>query len=513
MSGFFLFEGYISRATQLTLVGLGLSITGAALALNGDLPLGMVCLVAAGVADMFDGRIARATPSTDDQKAFGVQIDTVADMAGFGVVPAVFGLVVLGVHPLAVLLMVLWVCAAALRLAFFNVHGVDSTGGSATYTGLPVTFAALIIPTAHWLSRHLPHGELLLIVVYALTTLAFVANVPVPKPKGRAIAMLLGTAVLLTAAWLLSPGTDPGAHGHEGLETGSRGVEQIPVELDRAPGQPEHDGGPSEVKRSLVLAPLHRPGHEGLLDRADRERPHLDHGEPTEAHGLEPGELALVEQTGRPGPQRDGVHRVQRALEGADGAGQARRGEVEAVVVGGRQAQDDAVASLADRLTEQSADRHVPALDGQRGVEVDVAEGQHPAIARAGQVIGVGIDRTGTRLQGAGEEVIERGEGTDRSRGLAGIDPVASDEGLDLAPRRGPGLQPALQPAEGTPAHERHRHEASEGGLVQKTQLALAVDLLAEDLSGDPVAHLYRAPGHRSGPRVSFPSPLRVAHD
>lgn len=92
--------------------------------------------------DMADGRVARLTRT---QSAFGVQLDSLADVISFGVAPAVllyrWSLTTLGMGGIA--LAFVYVACGAIRLARFNViaEGGDKLGGR-YFTGLPIPLAA-----------------------------------------------------------------------------------------------------------------------------------------------------------------------------------------------------------------------------------------------------------------------------------------------------------------------------------------------------------------------------------
>lgn len=92
--------------------------------------------------DLFDGRVARLTRTQSD---FGVQLDSLADLATFGVAPAVvlhrWCLEDLGGLGLAIAFM--YVAAGALRLARFNVQAARGLGESGkAFVGLPIPLAA-----------------------------------------------------------------------------------------------------------------------------------------------------------------------------------------------------------------------------------------------------------------------------------------------------------------------------------------------------------------------------------
>ena len=93
------------------------------------------------VLDLLDGRIARLTRSTSD---FGVQLDSLADAVSFGVAPATL-VFAWGLEPLGRLgwaVAFLWLTAAAVRLARFNIQG--QTGDKRYFIGMPSPSAAAV---------------------------------------------------------------------------------------------------------------------------------------------------------------------------------------------------------------------------------------------------------------------------------------------------------------------------------------------------------------------------------
>lgn len=187
----------------VTLLGLCLAVAVCGLALAGRLELALVCLVLAGLCDLFDGVVARRRPLDERARAFGVQLDSIVDMASFGVAPAVLGLSAGLSGPLGWGVAMVYACAAAQRLAHFNTAGLERTGGAAFYTGLPVTYAALIFPIAF--AARAPLGDAFppcIGAAYLAVAAAFVARIPIRKPSGLAYAAFPGLALLLTGYWL-----------------------------------------------------------------------------------------------------------------------------------------------------------------------------------------------------------------------------------------------------------------------------------------------------------------------
>lgn len=92
--------------------------------------------------DGFDGRVARLTKT---QSAFGVELDSLADVISFGVVPAMiiykWALMPLGL--IGTLIAFAFAACGALRLARFNVIAQRSPHGGASrfFVGLPIPLA------------------------------------------------------------------------------------------------------------------------------------------------------------------------------------------------------------------------------------------------------------------------------------------------------------------------------------------------------------------------------------
>jgi CDP-diacylglycerol--serine O-phosphatidyltransferase len=126
----------------------------------------------AGLLDMMDGRIARATRSSSK---FGGEYDSLADLVSFGVAPAVlvysWALAPMGQRGWVIAS--LFAVCAALRLARYNVQ--QHAEERENYQGLPSTFAggmtAVLVWFVGWLGFDPPFPAWLGFTI----TLAFVA--------------------------------------------------------------------------------------------------------------------------------------------------------------------------------------------------------------------------------------------------------------------------------------------------------------------------------------------------
>lgn len=203
--------GCYNKSVILTYAGVILSLAGICACWAGQWDAAMVCLIMAGICDLFDGKIARMCKRTDQEKQFGVQIDSLADVVSFLIFPAVMlcgrmergnmtrGSFMTDPWNVSVLFVaVSYVLAGIIRLAWFNVHA-SADVPTRRYEGLPVTYAALILPVFYVLWKIMPMPEYLWLIVYGILAFCFVWRVPVPKPTGIWYGVFAVLAVLVTA--------------------------------------------------------------------------------------------------------------------------------------------------------------------------------------------------------------------------------------------------------------------------------------------------------------------------
>jgi CDP-diacylglycerol---serine O-phosphatidyltransferase len=127
-----------------------------------DLYRASLLIIFAMFFDMVDGRVARLTRT---QSAFGMQIDSLADVISFGVAPAllVYTWSLHTLDMLGVFVTFSYVACGAIRLARFNVLATDTSGRpkkpSKYILGLPIPGAAGILVSLV-AANHAVDGEL-----------------------------------------------------------------------------------------------------------------------------------------------------------------------------------------------------------------------------------------------------------------------------------------------------------------------------------------------------------------
>lgn len=225
MIGFF---DYTVWLTYLSLISAAAGIVVTLLG-EGHPFFGCVCLLLSGLFDAFDGKVARTKKDRTRQAMnYGIQIDSLADIVAFGVLPTCIGASLIRTSPtLAPIIeegihgwrtvacvflfavMVVYVLAAMIRLAYFNVTEQErqetESGARTYYLGLPVTSAALIFPILT-VFQYLFAYDFTIIYILALLIVAFlfIFRFKVQKPSLRGlIAMVIIGALefIILSVW------------------------------------------------------------------------------------------------------------------------------------------------------------------------------------------------------------------------------------------------------------------------------------------------------------------------
>lgn len=162
-------------------------------------------VVIGGIADMLDGRIARATNSGSK---FGSELDSLVDAISFGTAPALI-MYFLALHEARWdwIFCFFFTACAVMRLARFNVEQAGKNDSH--FTGLPSPAAGLTLATYYWFSQtplytetmigDLPWHQMLRWVMLGLGML-MISNVQyakVPTVGFRTIKGLLGLALVI----------------------------------------------------------------------------------------------------------------------------------------------------------------------------------------------------------------------------------------------------------------------------------------------------------------------------
>ena len=183
------FIGFYDYTVILTYLSVASALVGMVFAHKGIFGAAMLCLFLSGFCDAFDGTVARTKKNrTEDEKAFGIPLDSLCDVVSFGAAPA-FACYCMGVDSaVGVVILCAYVICAVIRLAFFNVQEAKrqqvESGCNKYYRGLPVTASSIIFPV-FYLLRPLMPGKMFLAALHVLCGLVaflFVLDFRVKKP-------------------------------------------------------------------------------------------------------------------------------------------------------------------------------------------------------------------------------------------------------------------------------------------------------------------------------------------
>jgi len=181
--------GKWNKSVILTYIGMISAMTGIFLSFTQEnINYPMACLMVAGVCDLFDGTVARMCNRTEEEKAFGIELDSLVDVVSFIALPVAIGLRAGLTSCWYLILFILFAVSGIARLGYFNVVDADISGPVKHYTGLPVTYTALILPVVYLL-RLVVDGtvfELIYASAFAVIGLLGILKVKIIKPRGIA---------------------------------------------------------------------------------------------------------------------------------------------------------------------------------------------------------------------------------------------------------------------------------------------------------------------------------------
>lgn len=196
--------GFYDYTVVVTYISLVSSIVGMFCAIDGKLTVAVFCLAFSGLCDMFDGKIARTKKDrTDDEKSFGIQIDSLCDIVCFGIFPIILGYKLGMCKFYSVVILAFYGLAGVIRLAYFNVMEAkrqsETSENRKYYQGLPITSMSVILPLLFVASMILP-GYKWFVVLLHITMLAvgllFILDFKFRKPTNRELVILVAVVAV-----------------------------------------------------------------------------------------------------------------------------------------------------------------------------------------------------------------------------------------------------------------------------------------------------------------------------
>lgn len=196
--------GFYDYTVVLTYISFASSAVGIYCAMSGHLRLAIFFLALSGLCDMFDGKIARTKKNrTEDEKSFGIQIDSLCDIVCFGILPIIicYNLGMNHIYSMAIL--TFYGLAGLIRLAYFNVmeakRQTETDEARKYYQGLPITSMAIALPFLFVVSPLLPNYNVFLIALHILVAavgILFITNFKLRKPSPMELFLLVAAVAL-----------------------------------------------------------------------------------------------------------------------------------------------------------------------------------------------------------------------------------------------------------------------------------------------------------------------------
>ena len=197
--------GFYNYTVWLTYVGMLSSVCGIFFAISGMSTAAVICLMFSGFCDLFDGMVARTKKDrTDEEKRYGIQLDSLSDVICFGVLPAAIGFSLGATAVWQIVILESFALCGLIRLAYFNVteetRQKTEEGKRKSYEGLPITSSALTVPLLFCFKKFFGESfDIAYSILLFVNGAAFVTPIKVKKPGKTGIIIMLSVGVICTA--------------------------------------------------------------------------------------------------------------------------------------------------------------------------------------------------------------------------------------------------------------------------------------------------------------------------
>lgn len=196
--------GFYNYTVWLTYTGLLSAVVGLSFAFGGNITAAVICLMFSGLCDMFDGVVARTKKDrTDEEKRYGIQLDSLSDLVCFGVLPACIGYALGATAVWQIAVMAMFALCGLIRLAYFNV--TEETRQKQTnerrhsYDGVPITTSALTVPLLFCFKSLIgdEHFGLAYTLLLFVNALCFICPLKITKPNKNGLIAILAIGIIM----------------------------------------------------------------------------------------------------------------------------------------------------------------------------------------------------------------------------------------------------------------------------------------------------------------------------
>ena len=191
--------GYWNKSVYITYLGAFVATLGFLLMIKeGNADYAFAGMIIAAVCDMFDGKVARHMKRSEEEKDFGVQIDSLADIVCFIAIPALT-LFFMGMHEYyQIVLLALYVVCGIVRLAYFNVAMSDKNKAISFYQGLPVPLSVPIFGIV-WLLLKIVDFDATIVytILLPIVGLLHISKIRIKKYTGNSFYLIVSLIAII----------------------------------------------------------------------------------------------------------------------------------------------------------------------------------------------------------------------------------------------------------------------------------------------------------------------------
>ncbi|MBT99535.1 MAG: CDP-alcohol phosphatidyltransferase [Dehalococcoidia bacterium] len=181
----------------ITLTGLCGGVLAIFFALEQNYPAAIIAMLWAVAFDWYDGVVARNLAGRSEaHRSIGAAMDSLVDLVTSGVGPAILLLSVTDFSGWAYPGALAIIMAGVLRLSYFNVYGVDSSGKIA---GLTIDNSPIVVSLVFFLESFIDHSAFVSILYVAIVVMAALHVAPFRLPKAPQVFYYIFTAYVVAA--------------------------------------------------------------------------------------------------------------------------------------------------------------------------------------------------------------------------------------------------------------------------------------------------------------------------
>jgi CDP-diacylglycerol--serine O-phosphatidyltransferase len=191
------------RANLITLLGLSAGVLAIVCAGSQNYPMAIVAMLWASLLDWYDGLVARKTEGRSEfHRSVGGRLDSLVDLISLAVVPATLLLSVgefgAWFYPGALII----IMAGVLRLAHFDVFGVDENG---TINGVSLDFSPYAIAAVFLCEGFLGHNVFVFVLYTTIVVFSLLHVAPIHTTKLTGVWYYIVTAyvAVMTVVYFL----------------------------------------------------------------------------------------------------------------------------------------------------------------------------------------------------------------------------------------------------------------------------------------------------------------------